>query len=362
MIRMRGSVLNTRCSDTTSFPLSLLRVLRVYPLLFCLLLFHVGLLLGVQPAAQASGPPSIASGSAPSSPVIETLPPAPSKSVYGIVDVGDGLSAYMATMEGLFASRDGGRTWRELSTGVASALTGQKQVFGIAVHPGDPQILLMGNREGLWRSEDGGTTWIRVGIQLSTSLVGLSLSFCRSSPDVVYMGTNEYGVFRSPDGGLTWSGGDKGLPREADGRRAATIHSLLADPADSNVAYAAASLYGLFKTLDGGQTWQEINKGLPVPLAWHTYPPRITVSPVTPQTLYLALGVPYHSHLTVTQIYRSTNGGESWRQIAELPEPNISIDLLTLDPRDPNMLQLRAGEKLFKVPVAVPTESGKGKP
>jgi photosystem II stability/assembly factor-like uncharacterized protein len=293
---------------------------------------------------------------------IEVLPPVPSKNVHAIVDGGDGRRAYMATTEGLFTSSDGGRSWVEVGMGPATALTGRKQVFGIGVHPGDPRILLVGNWEGLWKTYDGGATWIRVGTQLPRDLVALSVSFNRSSPDVVYIATNGYGVFRSLDGGFTWTGGDQGLPREADGRRAVTVHTVAADPADPNVAYAGTSLDGLFKTVDGGRTWKGINEGLPVPLSWRTYPPRITVSPVNPAILYFALGIPYHSHLVATEVYVSTNGGGTWRPLVVPLEMNLSIDQLTFAPGDPNTLHLRAGEKLFKVPVSGVTETGKAKP
>lgn len=293
---------------------------------------------------------------------IEVLPPAPSKSVYAIVDAGDGRRAYMATAEGLFASRDGGRSWAEVGMGPATALTGRKQVFGIGVQPADPQILLVGNWEGLWKSYDGGGTWIRVGTQFPRDLVALSLSFNRSAPNVVYLGSNGYGVFRSLDGGFTWTGGDQGLPREADGRRAATIHTVVADPADPNVAYAGTSLDGVFKTGDGGQTWAGINEGLPVPLARRTYPPRITVSSLDPGTVYLALGVPPHSQLIETQVYVSTDGGRRWHRIAAPLEKNVSIDLMTPAPGDPKTLHLRAGEKLFRVPAAGVAQPEKGKP
>jgi photosystem II stability/assembly factor-like uncharacterized protein len=176
------------------------------------------------------------------------------------------------------------------------------------------------------------------------------------------MGTNGLGVFRSLDGGLTWAGNDQGLPREASGRRAATIHTVAADPVDPNIGYAATSLDGLFKTEDGGETWKEINNGLPMPLAWRTYPPRIAVSSLSPQSLYLALGIPFHSQLIETRVYMSTDGGGHWRQIPAPLEENLSIDQLTLAPGDPSTLHLRAGEKLFKVPISGVTEAGKAKP
>lgn len=303
-----------------------------------------------------------AAGSTPPGMTIEVLPPAPSKSVHAVVEAGDGRRVYMATSEGFFASRDGGRSWAEVGMGPATALTGRKQVFGIGAHPADPRILLVGNWEGLWKSYDGGATWIPVGTRLPRDLVALSLSVSPTSPNVVYLGSNGYGVFRSLDGGFTWTGGEQGLPREADGRRAATIHTVVADPADANVAYAGTSLDGVFKTGDGGQTWAGINEGLPVPLARRTYPPRITLSSMDPGTVYVALGVPRHSQLIETQVYVSTDGGRRWRQIAALPEKNVSIDLLTLAPGDPNTLHLRAGEKLFRVPVASVAQPEKGKP
>ncbi len=89
---------------------------------------------------------------------------------------------YAATQRGLFASMDGGQSWRKVP------LPSQTQeVFALAVNPADPAHLWAGTREGLWSSQDGGRSWARRSSNLPGGVVPLSLSVARTS-EFVYMG------------------------------------------------------------------------------------------------------------------------------------------------------------------------------
>ena len=89
---------------------------------------------------------------------------------------------YAATQRGLFASMDGGQSWRKVP------LPSQTQeVFAVAVKPVDPSHLWAGTREGLWSSQDGGQSWVRISSNLPGGVVPLSLSVARTS-EFVYMG------------------------------------------------------------------------------------------------------------------------------------------------------------------------------
>jgi photosystem II stability/assembly factor-like uncharacterized protein len=190
-----------------------------------------------------------------------------------------------ATGGGVWKSEDGGLDWKPVSDGFFK--TGS--VGAIAVSDWDPNVVYVGMGEvpirgnvshgdGIYKSTDAGKTWTHIGLA-DTSQISRIRIHPRDS-DLVYVaalghiyGPNaERGVFRSKDGGKTW---DKILFRS---EKAGAI-DLIIDPFNARVVYAAIweasrtpfSLTsggegsGLFKSVDGGDTWVEIsrNKGLP---------------------------------------------------------------------------------------------------
>jgi photosystem II stability/assembly factor-like uncharacterized protein len=135
------------------------------------------------------------------------------------------------------------------------------------------------------RSNDGGKTWAPVGNKFEHD--GLSsthewydgtphpwefkrvwhLEPSLSDPDTVYAGVEDAALFRSSDGGLTWqelSGlrGHASGPRWTPGAGGLCLHTVLLDPSDPNRIFIAISSAGVFRTDDAGQTWRPINRGL----------------------------------------------------------------------------------------------------
>src|SRR5271156_1456354 len=121
---------------------------------------------------------------------------------------------------------------------------------------------------GLWKTTDGGSTWKPVTDgQIKSSSVG-AVAVSESNPDVVYLGMGETelrgnimqgdGVYKSVDAGKTWT--HVGL---ADTQAIARIR---VDPTNSDIAYVAALGHpygtnaerGVFRTRDGGKTWQKV--------------------------------------------------------------------------------------------------------
>ena len=142
-----------------------------------------------------------------------------------------------------------------------------------------------------------------------------------SDPDTVYAGVEDAALFRSTDGGKNW----KELPalRDADGEKWAPgaggmcLHTVLFDPTNENRIYVAISAAGVFRTEDGGQTWQTITKGLksnfmPDPEAEighcvHS----IAMHPSRPDVLFM------QKHWDVM---RSDNSGDLWDEVSgDLP-------------------------------------------
>jgi photosystem II stability/assembly factor-like uncharacterized protein len=133
---------------------------------------------------------------------------------------------------------------------------------------GDPDVIWVGAATGgIWKSVNGGFTWETVFDDQPASSIG-AIAINQSNPDVVWVGTGEAnlrnsmgvgrGVFKTLDGGQTWS--YLGL---AETER---IHRVILDPTDPDVAYVAATgpawsdgeMRGVFKTTDGGESWEKV--------------------------------------------------------------------------------------------------------
>ncbi|MGB6339241.1 MAG: sialidase [Candidatus Aminicenantaceae bacterium] len=190
-----------------------------------------------------------------------------------------------ATGGGVWKSEDGGLDWKPVSDGFFN--TGS--VGAIAVSEWDHNVVYVGMGEapirgnvshgdGMYKSTDAGKTWVHIGLSDTSQISRIRVH--PRDPDLVYVAAlghiygpnDERGVFRSKDGGKTW---EKILFRSD---KAGAI-DLILDPFNPRVLYAAiweasrtshsmtsgGEGSGLFKSVDGGDTWTEIslNKGLP---------------------------------------------------------------------------------------------------
>lgn len=132
----------------------------------------------------------------------------------------------------------------------------------------NPDLMYVGAASGgVWKSENAGGTWTPVFDEQPTINIG-ALAIQQSNPNVVWVGTGEgnprnsvnmgAGIFKSIDGGLTWK--SMGLEKTSN------IHRIIIDPSNPDVVYAGAIGFpfgehperGLFKTTNGGQTWEKI--------------------------------------------------------------------------------------------------------
>ena len=190
-----------------------------------------------------------------------------------------------ATGGGLWKTQDGGASWRPVTDGqIASASVG-----AVAVAESDPDLVYIGMGEaqlranvlqgdGVYKSSDGGKSWMHVGLQDTQAISRIRID--PVDPKRVYVAAlghpfgpnSERGVFRSLDGGRSWK---KVLYRND---RAGAV-DLAMDPAHPKVLYATlwevnrrpwklwsgGAGSGIFKTVDGGETWSEItgNPGFP---------------------------------------------------------------------------------------------------
>lgn len=178
--------------------------------------------------------------------------------------------------DGIYRTTDGGTTWKHLG------LEKTERIADIILHPSNPQIawvaalghLWNANEErGVYKTTDGGQTWNKV-LYVDENTGAADLSLDPQNPDVLYAamwGFRRYpdffdsgyggksGLFKSTDGGATWQPLQNGLPQETLGRMAVAVA-----PSNANIVYLTVEckskeLKGLYLSTDAGATWEKVN-------------------------------------------------------------------------------------------------------
>ncbi|MBI3650967.1 MAG: SBBP repeat-containing protein [Acidobacteria bacterium] len=268
-----------------------------------------------------------------------------------------------------FKTTDGGLHWQPVRRGLSSNLLMQL----LAVDPNVSSTIYAGTNSGVFKSTDSGNSWsgaLPVGFPFRQIL-----AFAPQNPSVVFAST--IGAFpldillKSTDGGNTW------IRINSPSPAGVLVHSIIQvtiDPTDLSTFYVAARTLQptvtLFKTTDGGTSWQAINKGLPQADA-----AILGIDPKNPSTLYaqsihlfksasggkkwqptsiidIALADVAFDPAKSSQIYasgnglfKSSDGGESWSEI----ENNLySLGELLIDPTNSAILYTISSGKIYK--------------
>jgi photosystem II stability/assembly factor-like uncharacterized protein len=202
-------------------------------------------------------------------------------------------------------------------------------VSALAVDPDDADIVYAGTRNGIFKSTDAGATWAVASKGLGPA--GAWVHTLVATSDAVYAGTESNGVYKSIDGGATWVPSSKGLP--APEEYTTNVSVLVADPRFPNRLWAAAGR-SLFLTTNGGLSWQERSRGLPVG--------------ATGQGLALA---PDGNTLYVSNfraVFKTTNQGKRWSRVSLGLPGDASLGELTVDPTTPSTVFVGAGTGLWR--------------
>jgi photosystem II stability/assembly factor-like uncharacterized protein len=194
--------------------------------------------------------------------------------------------------------------------------------------PGDPTTYYFGaTGGGVWKSTDGAMTWSAAFDQEGTAAIG-SIAVSASNPGVLYVGTGEAcirgnishgdGVYKSLDGGKTWK--NVGLK---DSR---AIGKVIIHPTNPDIAFVAAlghpygpnSERGIFRTTDGGKTWEKV-----LYRDENTGGIDVAFDPRNPNILYGALWQARRTSWSLDSggpgsgLYRSNDGGSTWKRLEE---------------------------------------------
>ncbi|RMH68242.1 MAG: glycosyl hydrolase [Bacteroidetes bacterium] len=265
-----------------------------------------------------------------------------------------GLFYMGATGGGVWRTTDGGRSWNNISDGFFGGSIG-----AVAVSPSDPNVIYVGGGEktvrgnvshgyGMWKSVDAGKTWTPIGLEDTRHIPRIRIH--PTNPDLVYVaalghlfGPNEQrGVFRSKDGGQTW---EKILYVNEH----AGAVDLILDPSNPRILYATTwrvrrtpySLEsggegsGLWKSTDGGDTWTELT-GTPNGLPRGTLGIiGVTVSPANPDRVWALV------EARDGGVFRSEDAGATWRKVNDdrnLRQRAWYYTRLYADPQDADRL------------------------
>ncbi|MGA7191232.1 MAG: hypothetical protein WBY66_22245 [Candidatus Acidiferrales bacterium] len=245
------------------------------------------------------------------------------------------------------------RMYQDLQWRCIGPFRGGRTVAATGV-PGKPNLFYIGvNNGGVWKTTDAGRTWIPIFDKEPTGSIG-ALAVAPSNPDVIYVGSGEGlrrpdlstgdGIYRSTDGGNTWT--HLGL---RDGQQ---ITNILVDPHDPNRVFVAVLGHpygpnaerGVFRSTDGGQTWDKV-----LYKDENTGATDLAFDPTNPQILYTDLwnsrrppwttGGPLEGH--TGGLFKSTDGGDNWKPLTKgLPtnEQGLGRIGIGIAPNDPNRI------------------------
>jgi serine/threonine protein kinase len=218
-----------------------------------------------------------------------------------------------------------------------------------------------GDRHRLWAStqnywgtflrssDDFGRSWtnpleanVKFPPECGTSLNNIwQISFSNDDKDVMYCGVEPAALFESRDSGESWLL-VRGLfdhphrPRWSPGNGGLALHTILQDPANPQRMYVAISAGGVYRTDDGGRSWNARNRGIRVVFQPERYPEfgqcvhKMVLHPAHPERLFLQ----HHWGL-----YRSDDGAESWQDVSAGVPSDFGFAMV-MHPHDPDCVYI----------------------
>ena len=305
-----------------------------------------------------------------------------SETISGLGARNIGSAAMSGRVAAVAAVRDGARltlyigaasggVWKSVNGGTTYKPVFDKQpvqsIGAIAIDPKNPKVVWVGTGEawtrnsvsigdGVYKSTDGGDNWTNVGLKESEHVAKILVDPTESNtvyvcvPGKLWSDSDERGVYKTTDGGKSWT-------RILKGANASTGCSMISlDPQNPKTLFAgmwdfrrkgwtfrsggdgptAASGSGLFKSVDGGASWTELDeksaKGLPAK-PWGRI--AVTVAPSKPNVVYAFV----EAVVPTNGLYRSDDGGKTWeardRSQAMIWRPFYFANLI-VDPKNEN--------------------------
>ncbi len=237
----------------------------------------------------------------------------------------DGRLIAGSDLSGAYTSTNHGESWSILASPLArngrpaSAAITSSHIPAVGFDPKDPNTFYVGSDIGLWRTNDGGQHFTQPSTIPATDYVTY-VAFSASDVNIGYAATLPVfdsvkgKVYKTVDRGLTWTlVSSRGLASNA------RIQKLVIDPVKPNTVYlvtgvdifVSSAAANLWKSTNGGNSWAKLNIGPGT--IWD-----VATLPNASSPLYLTKGIPQIPHNS-DGVYNSTNGGRTWTKIFDQP-------------------------------------------
>ena len=245
---------------------------------------------------------------------------------------------------GVYRSLDGGETWTHLG------LDDTRHISRVLVHPDDPDVAFVGalgtlwapsEERGVFKTTDGGHTWSKVlFVDTYTGIIDMEMD--PANPDILYAASYQRlrrawgmngggpgsGIFKSTDGGRTWKELTNGLPEGNKGRIGLAISETMPNVLNALVEHAEDP--GVYRTEDGGTSWEKVNPLNPRPM----YYSHIAIDPTNDQRIYVL----------ATSFSKSEDGGNGFMTLPTRPTYDVGVHSdfhdMWIDPGNPSHFYL----------------------
>ena len=203
----------------------------------------------------------------------------------------------------------------------------------IAMDPNNSNTIFTGSYR-VWRTKDDGNSWVAVSPMLDESVI-TAIEIAPADSKLIYVGTENGGVFRSVDGGNTWSSNlaSATLPGHS-------ITRLATSPADANLLFATVANFGhphVFRSKDGGSSWEDVDRGQLPDVPHHS----IAIPRNSAKTVYVCNDV---------GVFVSLDGGTAWMNTTR-NLPNVMVVDLVHHVKDGTLSAATYGRSIWRLKV-----------
>jgi photosystem II stability/assembly factor-like uncharacterized protein len=235
---------------------------------------------------------------------------------------------YAGTDKGLYEGDDGGAKWRLLDTPMTGSM-----VWSLAIDPVDPDVMFAGtgtpSRARIYRSTDAGKNWEKLSVPIAEECpnVGIPRPTGIAIDPVdhrhVWIGLEVDGVRHSTDGGETWEKVNGQIPNQ-------DVHNVLVVAGPPKVVFTVVN-DDVWRSIDDGRTWLPARARETFP--WH-YPRGIAARPDDPRTVYVTLGDSTPGRIGT--VIRSRDAGATWHNLSLPVQPNSAVWTISIPATAPD--------------------------
>jgi len=237
---------------------------------------------------------------------------------------------YAGTDAGLYRTDDGGARWTRLETPMSGAM-----VWSLAIDPVDPRVMFAGtgtpSKPGIYRSTDAAKTWEQLSIEIAAECPNVGtprptgIAIDPTDPRHVWVGLEVDGVRHSADGGDTWTRVNGQIPNP-------DVHSVLVIAGPPRTVFTVVN-DEVWRSTDGGTTWRPARAREVFP--WH-YPRSIAVRPDDPTTVFVTLGDSTPGRIGT--VMRSRDAGATWHNLGLPAQPNSAMWTVSIPAAAPHLV------------------------